>query len=176
MNPMITLGFCQSVHGLKGALKLNLENIQGRTLEKGKRVYLFPKNGKGNLPKEGKEYTVAKVVYGHKVMITFEEVEDRSKAESIIPFHLKVSRESLPSLPEDEVYLADLEGQSIFNHVDGELLGEVKGFYDHPGQSVAVIKTKEKELLEIPFVKSFFPVIEKEEKGYRIEAIRPELI
>ena len=173
---MITLGFCQSVHGLKGALKLNLENFEGRTLEKGKKVQLFPINGKGNLPKSGKEYTVSKVVYGHKVMITFEGIEDRSRAESIIPFELKVSRESLPILPEDEVYLSDLMGQDIFDHYTGEHLGKMEGFYDHPGQSVAVLKMKEKGLLEVPFVKPFFPVVEGQEEGYRIEIIVPEVI
>ena len=173
---MIPLGFCQSVHGLKGALKLNLENLEGRTLEKGKKVYLFPKAGKGPLPKEGKEYTVAKIVYGHKVMLTLEGIEDRTQAESLLPFELKVSRDSLPSLAEDEVYLADLEGKDIFEHGSGELLGQLKGFYDHPGQSIAIIKTKDKELLEIPFVKTFFPIIEERSEGYRIEAVRPELI
>ena len=109
-------------------------------------------------------------------MITFEGIEDRSQAESVIPFDLKVPRESLPSLPEDEVYLADLEGKDIFDHGSGELLGKIEGFYDHPGQSVVVVKTKEKEPLEIPFVKSFFQVIEKQEEGYRIEVVKPELI
>ena len=109
-------------------------------------------------------------------MISFEGVEDRTSAEKILPFDLKVSRDLLPELPEDEVYLSDLEGQQVFDHEKGEYLGEMKGFYDHPGQSVAVIETKEKTLLEIPFVKTFFPVVEQLETGHRIEVIRPEVI
>ena len=109
-------------------------------------------------------------------MLTLEGIEDRTQAESLLPFELKVSRDSLPSLAEDEVYLADLEGKDIFDHGSGELLGQLKGFYDHPGQSVAIIKTKDKELLEIPFVKTFFPIIEERSEGYRIEAVRPELV
>ena len=173
---MITLGFCQSVHGLKGALKLNLENLEGRTLEKGTKVRLFPRNGKHHLPIDGRDFTVSNIVYGHKVMISFKGVEDRTSAERILPFDLKVFRHSLPDLPEDEVYLSDLEGQEVFDHEKGEPFGELKGFYEHPGQSVAVIETKDKNLLEIPFVKAFFPVVEELERGYRIEVIRPEVI
>ena len=173
---MIALGFCQTVHGLKGALKLNLENLEGRTIEKGTKVRLFPRNGKNQLPVDGKDFTVSNIVYGHKVMISFEDVSDRTSAEQILPFDLKVSRDLLPELPEDEVYLSDLEGQQVFDHEKGEYLGEMKGFYDHPGQSVAVIETKEKTLLEIPFVKTFFPVVEQLETGHRIEVIRPEVI
>ena len=173
---MITLGYCQTVHGLKGALKLNLENIEGRTIEKGTKVRLFSRNGKSHLPKSGKEFIVSNIVYGHKVMISFEGVEDRAGAEKILPFDLMVSRELFPPLPEDEVYLTDLEGQEVFDHEKGVSLGEIKGFYDHPGQSVAVIETKEKTPLEIPFVKAFFPVVAELENSYRIEVIRPEVI
>ena len=173
---MVTLGYCQSVHGLKGALKLNLENLEGRTLKKGTKVRLFPRNGKNHLPVDGRDFTVSNIVYGHKVMISFEGVGDRTSAERILPFNLKVFRNSLPDLPEDEVYLSDLEGQEVFDYEKGESFGELKGFYDHPGQSVAVIETKEKTLLEIPFVKTFFPVVEQIETGHRIEVIRPEVI
>ena len=174
---MVVLGFCQSVHGLKGAFKLNLENLEGRTIGKGSKVRLFSRNGKGHLPQGGKEFIVSNIVYGHKVMISFEGIEDRTSAERILPFDLKVSRELFPPLPEDEVYLADLEGQVVWDHEkEGICVGEIKGFYDHPGQSVAVVETKEKTFLEVPFVNAFFPVVEKLEAGYRIEVIKPEVI
>ena len=53
---MVVLGFCQSVHGLKGAFKLNLENLEGRTIGKGSKVRLFSRNGKGHLPQVIQKY------------------------------------------------------------------------------------------------------------------------
>ena len=97
---MVVLGFCQSVHGLKGAFKLNLENLEGRTIGKGSKVRLFSRNGKGQLPQDGKEFIVSNIVYGHKVMISFEGIEDRTSAERILPFDLKVSRDAVPNCEE----------------------------------------------------------------------------
>ena len=57
------------------------------------------------LPKEGKEYTVAKIIYGQGYA-HFGRHRRSNSSGKLVTFELKVSRDSLPSLAEDEVYLA----------------------------------------------------------------------
>jgi 16S rRNA processing protein RimM len=173
----VELGFCNSVHGLRGGLKLTLENPEESVLKKNGRVTLFPKNDKSSLSSEGKEFKISNIVFGHKVMIYFEGIDNRDEAESITPFTLKVAREDFPHTEEDEFYLVDLVGNEVFDHKDGQLLGKIEEYYEHPGQMVVIVKNAEKgKTWELPFVEAFFPKVEVCGDTYRIEMNQPEMV
>ena len=174
-DQLVELGFCHSVHGLRGGFKFCPENSRESILKKKDFVTLFPKSEKSTLPGKGKEFQVSNIVFGHKIMIYFDGIEDRNNAEGIVPFSLKIARESFPEIEEDEVYLVDLVGSDVFDHTSGNLLGKIEGYYEHPGQMVVVIKTKEGSF-ELPFVENFFPKIEECEESYRIEINQPEMV
>ena len=172
---LVELGFCHSVHGIKGGLKFWPENSRESVLKKKDIVTLFPKSDKSSLPEKGKEFEISNIVFGHKVMIYFEGIQDRNAAEDMIPFSLKIPRESFPEIEDDEVYLVDLVGSDVFDHVSGGLLGKIERYYEHPGQMVAVIRMEE-GTLELPFVENFFPKIEECGDAYRIEINQPEIV
>ena len=65
-------------------------------------------------------------------IVAFEGIADRNAAELWRGRYFLVPRDELAPLAEDEVYLHDLLGSSVFRDADGEPLGDVIDVYELP--------------------------------------------
>lgn len=164
-NELVEMGFCSKPHGIKGGFTFVLSNMDDSCLKKGTKLMLFPSNSKSEIASDGEEFSIKTISFGNKVIVYLNEVDDRNKVESMIPFTIKISRDLFPQTDEDEFYLVDLIDLEARDHDSGEVLGKVKDFYDNTAQTILVIKAPGKEVLELPLIDQFFPEINIEE-GY----------
>lgn len=164
-NELVEMGFCSKPHGIKGGFTFVLGNLDDSCLEKGVKLTLFPSNPSSSLSPDGEVFTVKSISFGNKVITYLDEVTDRNKVESIIPFTIKVSRDLFSEADEDEFYLVDLIDLEVKHFETGEVIGKIKDFYDNTAQTVLVIKAPGKEVIELPLIEQFFPEINIEE-GY----------
>ena len=96
----------------------------------------------------------------------FQGIDNRSEAEQIEQWRVRITATDRPALPEGEHYLSDLEGFQV-QTLDGRVLGAVTGFTDIGPQLLLECG----ELL-IPFVK---PICrEVDEAGRRVIVDLPE--
>ena len=161
----VLLGTCKSVHGIKGAVVFNLFNDESSVLEAGMNIYTS---------KEGDEkLQIRDINFTNKVIVYLNKIEDRSAAESIIPFDIYLDRDAFPKISDDEVYLNDLIGFKVINEA-GKDVGVINSFYSHGASDIAVILLKNSDELELPFVKSFFPSIDFNKS--QITMLNPEVL
>jgi len=171
---LLTLGHCNSPHGIKGGFSCRLYNVEESSLEFIKEIYLYPKSDNSSLKAEGELFHVRSVRMASKIVLFLKGVNDRNHAEELIPFEIRVNRNDLPNLEEEgEYYLADLIGLEVREFSSGEKIGIVSKFYDNGAQPVLVIEGDD-TFLELPFVEAFFKEVDLDKR--LIRAIRPEVI
>lgn len=67
-------------------------------------------------------------------------VDDRTAAEALTRQKLYIPREDLPEAAEDEVYLTDLVGQSVYCLQTGDVLGEIISTANYGAGDILVLK------------------------------------
>ena len=92
----------------------------------------------------------------NRLIIKFEESNDRNFAESLRDKEIFVSEDDLPSLEEGEYYLFELEGLKVLN-LENRILGIVKGTMGTESNEVLILEScadsiDNKERL-IPYIK-----------------------
>lgn len=97
-------------------------------------------------------------------------VSTREEADALAGTRLFVARETLPSLPDDEFYHADLIGLEVFD-TGGARLGKVAAVLNHGAGDVLEITGNKKPIL-LPFTRAAVPTIDLE--AGRIIADPPE--
>ena len=157
-NKLVKMGECGKPHGIKGEFLFHLINAQGSAIKKGSTLTLMPKNSSSSIDSKGKTFEVESIRFGNKVIAKLKDIADRNIVEQMIPFYIWIKREEFGSLDEDEVYLSDLVGVEVYN-LEDEKIGVIKTFYDNGAQPVLVVKLSSDELVELPFVESFFPEV-----------------
>lgn len=85
-------------------------------------------------------------------------VADRDAAEALRGTTLWAARESLPSLPDDEFYHADLIGLPV-QDPGGAPLGVVRAIYDHGAGDILEVAGP-KGVLLLPFTKAVVPTVD----------------
>ncbi len=166
MKSLIEIAHIEKAHGLKGAAVLKLHNPDSCWLEPGNRVLLK------NQRNQEKNVEIASCSYGNKVIVTFQGIETLEPLQELLPCTVWVSRELLPETQEDEFYWSDLEQADVF---EGEKkVGVLESFYSNGAQDILVIKLIDGEKLELPYIKSFVPKIDEQQK--KITIIRPEVV
>lgn len=172
---LVELGFCVKPHGIKGGFVFNLYNKEDSVLENGGPVLLIPKNEQSSLNSRGEVHQIEKISFGNKVTVYLKGVSDRNFVEAMIPFMIKIPRSLFPKTEDGEYYLSDLIGMEVYhNGADGEKAGQVSDCYDNGAQLVLVILKIDNEVLELPFINQFFPVVDIDNN--RIEMIVPEML
>jgi len=154
-NKKIYLGSCRSVHGLKGAFKLFLENSNSSILKSGMEIWIL-KDGSFQKKK------ITKISFGHKCMLFLEGISARSESEAFIPFEVYIDRSDLPQVDEDEYYLSDIIGFEAYGNGEGTPRGKIQKFYSNGVQDIAVIQGARP--IEIPLVEPLLESIDFEEK------------
>ncbi len=139
----VRLGVVGRPHGVRGALKLHLDNPGGKTVVGGLEVRC--RQGDRSRP-----FTVERWAGG---VLTFVGVADRTFAEGLVNAVLEVRRADFNVDDEDEdgAFLIDLIGLSVFDEA-GTLLGTISSFGDNVAQVLADVKTPSGQSVLVPFV------------------------
>ncbi len=169
---LIELGNCQKPHGIKGGFLFHLYNQTESTLKKSLKITLVPLSEESSLKPEGELFKIEKISFGNKTVCYLEGVSDRNQTEAMVPFKILIERSLFPQTKEGEFYVTDLLGLEV--HSQEGFKGEIFDFYDNGAQIVFVIKGSDGELIDIPFTKQFFPVVDV--ANQTIEIVIPEMI
>lgn len=136
----IRIGVIGRPHGIKGALKVHLDNPDSDTLEQGLPVRLA-------LGGKVTDHVVAHVGGGHIGLVA---LPDRTAAEAWVGAILLAQRADFDD-DDDAVYLVDNVGKAVVD-VDGNDLGVIDGFSDNGAQALAEVKTPAGKIVLVPFV------------------------
>jgi 16S rRNA processing protein RimM len=129
----VPIGYVVRAHGVRGALRVRSE---GDALERLRRVFV-----------DGREMEIAGVQRERgDFLVRLVGVDNRDQAQKLRGAALMAARSDLPAAREDEVYVFDLIGCSVFD-ADGRPLGEVTDVFHSGAHETLVVG----ELL-IPFV------------------------
>lgn len=158
VSAWVRIGVVGRPHGIRGALKVHLDNPDSETLKKGLKVRL--EHGARVV-----DDVVATVGNG---MLTLEKVPDRTAAEGLVGALFCVQRADFVA-DEDAVYLVDFVGHRVVD-VEGKDLGVIVGFTDNTAQPLAEVKRPDGKIALVPFV----PPIVHEVKDDVVVMIVPE--
>jgi 16S rRNA processing protein RimM len=87
--------------------------------------------------------------HGKGLIVCLDGCEDRDQASGLVGQDIRIARDRLPPLQDDEVYWADLEGLAVVT-VDGVGLGTVAHLFATAANDVIVVDGERQRL--IPFV------------------------
>lgn len=94
---------------------------------------------------------------------SFEEVADRTDAESLrgVDLEIAVDAEEEAAEDPDAWYPAQLKGLAV-RHVDGRELGVVAGVDHYPAQDLLVVRTPDRRRVQLPLVEQLVPEVDLE--------------
>lgn len=167
------MGSATSPHGIKGEVELRLLNpdFDESVLHDGASLWLYPVNEKSKLKPAGEQWKVAKLRLGNKAICLLEGIKDRTHLETLLPFEFYMERSDFPEADDGEFYLIDLIEAIVISEA-GEKIGVLESFSDNGEQYLFNIRLVNGEVLTLPYVESFFPEIDVENK--KIIMISPE--
>lgn len=165
MEHIFNIGKIINTHALKGEVKVYpltddpnrfnlLKNIKVFSLEDKEETY------------EIERFRIQKNI----VILKLKGVDSIEEAEKLKNFTIKVSRDEALSLDEDEYYIADLHGLSVYE--SDIFIGEIKDVIQTAANDVYIIKREEKRDLLLPVIKSCILNVDIENK--RIDVLVPE--
>ncbi|WP_114855235.1 ribosome maturation factor RimM [Brachybacterium sp. YJGR34] len=96
--------------------------------------------------------------------VSFEEVHDRTDAESLRGAELVIEVDAEEEAEEDPDawYLAQLEGLPVRHVADGRELGTVIGIDHYPAQDLLVVRTPDRRRVQLPLVEQLVPEVDLE--------------
>ncbi|MEG1610051.1 MAG: ribosome maturation factor RimM [Bilophila sp.] len=158
---LVTIGTLARPHGIKGEIRVNYY-AESPHLLRGE-VYLQA----GNAPPRKMEVETMRMHQGTP-LVRFVTVPDRTAAELLRGQEILVPEAELPEPDEDEVYLHDMLGLSVFLDATGESLGTLDHVLFHGEQEVWAIRTPDGKELLLPAVPEFVAEIDLEAECIRI--------
>jgi len=106
------------------------------------------------------------------VVLKFRGVDSISDAETLVGCEIQIPRAERVTLPENQVYVADLLGCTVVDTVSGAELGRIEDVQSGSGEALLlVVKAGAKEYL-VPFAAEFLGRLDLERK--RIEMALPQ--
>ena len=146
MEEYFEIGQIVNTNGLKGVLKVKPFTDNIKEFEGFKSIYIQKKN-------ELIEFKIEKVGYvKNMVFLKLQGIDDINEAEKYRNLYLKVERETLPKLPKDSYYIADLIGCDVVTG-EGELLGKVDDIFSTGSNDVYVVKDELGKQILLPAIK-----------------------
>jgi len=93
--------------------------------------------------------------------VSFDEVTDRTDAESLrgVDLEIAVDAEGEADEDPDAWYPAQLKGLAV-RHVDGRELGVVAGVDHYPAQDLLVVRTPDRRRVQLPLVEQLVPEVD----------------
>lgn len=145
-------------HGLRGEVALTLRTDQPE--ERLQPGIAFPVQAAG----APRTLTVASTrIQQGRWYVRFEEVADRSDAESLrgVDLQIDVDAEQEADEDPDAWYPSQLKGLTV-QHVDGRELGTVSGIEHYPAQDLLIVRTTDRRRVQLPLVEQLVPEVDLE--------------
>lgn len=159
------IGQISNTHGLKGELKVRPYTENAKRFEEIKRV-LIKKDDKSF-----DEYEIQSVRYQKDiVLLRLKGIDIIEQAEKLKGQTLIIPREAGKELEENEFFIADLIGCSVYEN--DERIGELIDVFTAGASDVYVIKRSGKKELLLPALKSVIKNVDLENKKIDVEIPR----
>ena len=150
MDKLIIIGKITGAHGVRGELKVFPLTDDPRRFLKLKECFIC---GQSFEKPEAKTCQNARLDRGN-VLVRFEDIGDRDKAELIKGRFIAVTRDNAVKLKKDNYFITDLKGLNVIDDDKGDL-GKVIDCFETGSQFTLEIKRDKKKNLMIPFVKVY---------------------
>ena len=150
MEKLIIIGKITGAHGVRGELKVFPLTDDPRRFLKLKECFICGQNFE---KPEAKTCQNARLDRGN-VLVRFEDIGDRDKAELIKGRFIAVTRDNAVKLKKDNYFITDLKGLNVIDDDKGDL-GKVIDCFETGSQFTLEIKRDKKKNLMIPFVKVY---------------------
>ncbi|MBT3826773.1 MAG: ribosome maturation factor RimM [Nitrosomonadales bacterium] len=148
----LVMGQLVGSFGIKGWLKVKVFTEKVETLEDYKEWFISSDE------KNWSKIRVENVkINQNRMMVKFEEIDDRTSADGYRKYWVGILKESLPKLDGNEFYWNDLIGCEVQN-INGFLFGTVSGFIETGANDVLVVEGEKQRL--IPYTKMTVKKIE----------------
>ena len=164
MTDRFIIGKITGAHGVRGEVKVFPITDNVRHFKKLKKVALTDYDG--NI-KEEKHIKEVRFDRGN-VLMTFEGVADRDKAEILKGSFISIDRSDASPIGKDEFYIADMIGLIVIDDERGEL-GIVNEVYETGANFIVSVKRKGKKDLQIPFLKDVCYDVDIEGKTMKVK-------
>jgi 16S rRNA processing protein RimM len=158
------IGRVVAVHGLKGAVRVRLDNPESNALDELERVWL-------EIDGVPNEYRIADVsAAGHSgLKVTFEGVSTIEQAEELKGATILASSDELPAPSESEFYYHEIIGCSVVT-TDGRELGSIAEVFATGANDVFVVRGEASEVL-IPAIEDVVKSIDLDARRVIIDPI-----
>lgn len=150
MENLIIIGKITGAHGVRGELKVFPLTDDPRRFLKLKDCFICGQNFE---KPDASTCSSARLDRGN-VLVRFEGIEDRDKAELLRGRFIAVSRDNAVKLKKDSYFITDLKGLTVIDDDRGEL-GKVIDCFETGSQFTLEIKRDKKKNLMLPFVKVY---------------------
>lgn len=150
MENLIIIGKITGAHGVRGELKVFPLTDDPRRFLKLKDCFICGQNFE---KPDASLCSSARLDRGN-VLVRFEGIEDRDKAELLRGRFIAVSRDNAVKLKKDSYFITDLKGLTVIDDDRGEL-GKVIDCFETGSQFTLEIKRDKKKNLMLPFVKVY---------------------
>jgi 16S rRNA processing protein RimM len=145
-DKLITIGKIAGTHGLKGDVKIMLDDVDPKLLSPEMELEVI--EGHRQLLK------IQSFSASHRPIAHFYGIDSIEMAQAIVGKRLALKRSHFPKLHESEFYICDLINLECRDEKN-EVIGIVKNYYLSKVQTILTIKTKNNEEFDIPYVRDF---------------------
>jgi 16S rRNA processing protein RimM len=145
-----SVGRVKDALGLKGDIYIKLRSQKADWIDDIKEVVLSDSETPKNL-KSFKNFKFKK--YKEGLAVKFDEVNDRTHAESLKGLYMLIPRDVLITSDENNFFLYEVLNFKVIDEVLGEI-GTVSGFGSNGAQDLLIV-LREKGDVAIPFIKEF---------------------
>lgn len=145
----VELGYVSGVFGVRGEVRLHLNNSESSLLRKGAPVQLQLADGTRR-----EVWLTARGGAGKRMLGEIRGVTDRDVAASLQGAHIFVPSSLFPKLPDGEFWGWEVEGLPVFLEGSDTQLGEVIALHATPGGDLLAVRTAAGESF-IPLLKAF---------------------
>ncbi|MBF7095829.1 ribosome maturation factor RimM [Alkalibacter mobilis] len=159
----LVVGKIAAAHGIKGEVKVMPLTDDPERFEELNEVRVKTRSGEKTLHIQGVRY------HKNAILITFEEIKDRTQAESLKDFLLEIDREQAVELPEDRYFIVDLIGSDVYENETR--IGVLKDVLQFGAADIYVVKTESKELM-IPATRE--NIVDIDIENNRVDVSIPE--
>lgn len=160
----INVGLILGPFGIKGELKVMPLVDDANKLSELKEVLI----GKEN--EESQMYEITRIrVHKTVVIMKIKGVGSREDSVNFKNAYLRIPRDQLKELGEDQFYFMDLQGIEVFT-IDGVKLGILADIIETPANDIYLIEGEDRKYL-IPAVKDIIKKVDIENKKMEIEPI-----
>ncbi len=150
MEDLIIIGKITGAHGVRGELKVYPLTDDPRRFLKLKECYTCGQNFEKS---EAVACASARLDRGN-VLVRFEGVADRDRAELLRGRFIAVTRDNAVKLRKDSYFITDLKGLKVIDDDRGEVGIVIDCFETGPQFTLEIRRDKKKNLM-IPFVKAY---------------------